>query len=82
MPLSKEVVEDQITILEDGQIQVREVTRIIENGKILSFAYHRRVIVPDADTANENARLKSITDTVFTPVVKAAWIAKQQSPVI
>ena len=39
--ITKEIAIDQITVLENGTILVREVTSIIEDGAILSSTYHR-----------------------------------------
>jgi len=41
MSLSKEVVIDKIEVVENGIIQVRQVTRIMEDGQQLSSSYHR-----------------------------------------
>ena len=77
MALTKEVAIDLITVLEDGQMQVREATRILEDGVKLSTSYHRHVVVPGASLTEEDTRVKDIATTVHTPAVVAAFIAKQ-----
>lgn len=76
MAITKEVVIDQITVLEDGQIQVRECTRIMEDGVELSKSYHRHVASPDSDMAKEDKKVADIAKVVHTKAVKDAFKAK------
>ena len=46
MPLEKLIVVDQIEVVENGIVQVRTATKIIEDGKELSKTYHRHTIAP------------------------------------
>jgi hypothetical protein len=78
MALTKTITVDQITILEDGQIQVREVTRIMEDGEELSHSYHRKVVKPGDTLIGEDARVTEIAGVVHKPAVVAAFQAKQQ----
>ena len=41
MSLTKEVVIDKIEVMENGIVQVRQVTRILEDNQRLSQTYHR-----------------------------------------
>ena len=75
--LEKEIVTDQITVLEDGQMQIREVTRILEDGKILSYTYHRKVIAPGDDVTKEITKIKDIAEVVHTPTVINAYNDKR-----
>lgn len=75
MAITKEVVIDQITVLEDGQIQVRQCTRIMEDGVELSKSYHRHVVTPLDSTENEDQKVKNIAAAVHTDEVKAAYQA-------
>jgi hypothetical protein len=70
MALTKEVVIDQITVLEDGQMQVREVTRIMEDGVELSKSYHRHVVSPGDDLTKEDAKVAEVGTVVHTEQVK------------
>ena len=54
-------------------IQERTKTSIVEDGKELSFAYHRRVLSPDEDMSSESDEIKGMTDTLWTDELKAAW---------
>ena len=73
MAITKEVVIDQITVLEDGQIQVREATRILEDGERISETFHRHVVPPGADLDQEDARVKQVGGVVHTSDVITAW---------
>lgn len=44
MALTKESVVDQITIMENGTVQLRRSDRILEDGSIHSQTYHRIAI--------------------------------------
>ena len=61
MTITKEK-SDVLTILEDGIIEVREITRIIEDGVVISSANHRRVVAPDDDTSLETGHVKKAAD--------------------
>tara|TARA_R100001530_G_scaffold49929_1_gene37279 strand:- start:66 stop:377 length:312 start_codon:yes stop_codon:yes gene_type:complete len=50
MALTKETVVDRIEVLEMGQVQVRTVTRVLEDGVQLSQSYHRHTIAPSEKT--------------------------------
>jgi hypothetical protein len=65
MSLTKEVVIDKIEVLESGAIQVRQATRVLEDGEVLSTSYHRHVLERDADLTNEDPRVAA--------VATAAW---------
>jgi hypothetical protein len=73
MALTERTEIGKIEVLPMGQIQVRADTIIERDGKEISRAYHRHVVEPDADTSNEDQRVKDIANTVHTPAVKQAW---------
>jgi len=77
MALTKEVLIDQITILEEGVIQTREVTRIMEDGVVLSFQYtNRKIIEPGQDVSEETQKVKEIVSAVHKPEVVSAYTTK------
>lgn len=77
MVLEKKIEIDQIIILLDGQIQIREVTSIVEDGVKLSHSYYRRVFIPGA-VIEGNQRLKDIAAVVHTPQVIAVFQAAEK----
>jgi len=75
--LEKQIVVDLIESLENGCVQVRTCTRIIEDGKQLSGTFHRHVVVPGYDYSAEDAKVQAICAAVHTPEVIAAYQAAQ-----
>jgi hypothetical protein len=58
MALTKETVVDKIEVLESNAIQVRSaVTRVLEDGEVLSSSYHRHVLQPGDDLSNEDPKV-------------------------
>ena len=77
MALEKVVSYDYEVRSEFKQIQERAKTSIMEDGKELSYSYHRRVLAPDADVSGESDEIKGMASALWTDEVKAAWAAKQ-----
>ena len=77
MALTKEVVQDKVEVLEDGTLQVRTATRILEDGVVVAESYSRKVIEPDQDIADETGLAKEIAEKVFTPQRKTKFEAKK-----
>lgn len=78
MSLEKITVVDQIEVVENGSVQVRTATRIVEDGVLLSQSLHRRVVAPGDDYSQEDARVQGICAAVHTPEVIAAYQASSQ----
>lgn len=76
MSLSKEVVIDKIEVVESGIIQVRQATRIIENGAQLSQSYHRWSLTPGQDVTDQPANVQAICAAAWTPAVITAYQAQ------
>ena len=79
--LEKIVVVDQIEVIENGNVQVRTATKIVEDGKELSRTLHRHVVAPGDDYSGEDARVQAICAAVHTPEVIAAYQASRAEPV-
>lgn len=56
-----------------GHIQVRQITRILEDGKEISKTYHRHVLSPGDDIKNEDEVSKKVAQAIWTPEVIAAY---------
>lgn len=81
MSLTKQTAIDKIEILEMGHIQVREITRIMEDGKELSASYHRWSFAPGDDVSEQPANVVAVCNVVWTADVVSAYqaqIAQQQ----
>lgn len=79
MALEKQTVVDLIETLENGFIQVRTATRILDDGKVISQSFHRHVVAPGDDYSQEDSRVQAICAAVQTPEVIAAYKAAQES---
>ena len=75
MALEKVEVVDRIEVLENGCVQVRTATKIMEDGKQISGTFHRHVVAPGDDYAAEDARVKAICKATHTSAVVAAYKA-------
>ena len=75
MALTKTDVVDRIEVLENGIVQVRTKTAILEDGEQISGVFHRHVVVPGDDYSKEDPRVQAICATVHTPEVIAAYKA-------
>ncbi len=75
MALEKTVLVDRVEVIENGSLEVRTKTAIMEDGKQISSSFHRHVVVPGADVSGEDAKVKAIAAAVHTPAVIAAYQA-------
>jgi hypothetical protein len=75
MALTERTEEDKIEILADGTMQIRTATVIERDGVEISRSYHRHVIQPDADPADQSPKVKGIAAAVWTADVKAKFKA-------
>lgn len=77
MALEKVVKVDLIEVVENGSVQVRTKTAILEDGKQISGSFHRHVVVPGDDYSNEDARVQAVCAATHTPEVISAYKAEQ-----
>lgn len=76
--LTKLVLIDKIEILEDGTIQLREKTKVIEDGVVLAATNtDRRVIVPGGDATGESVEVQSLVSLIHTPERVEAYLAQK-----
>ena len=75
--LEKIEVVDRIEVVENGIVQVRTKTAIMEDGKQISSTFHRHVVVPGDDYSGETDRVKAICAATHTPEVVATYKAAQ-----
>jgi hypothetical protein len=82
MALEKIEVTDKIEVLENGTIQVRCATRVLEDGAILSSSFHRHVLHPGHDLTDQDPKVVAIANATWTPEVVAsyeAFLAEQEA---
>lgn len=73
--LEKIEIVDRIEVIENGTVQVRTKTAIMENGKQISGTFHRHVVAPGDSYAGENARVQAICAATHTADVIATYKA-------
>jgi hypothetical protein len=77
MSLTKQVVVDQIEIIESGSVQVRTTTRIIEDGNIISSSLNYHTISPGDNYGSENSRVQAVCAAVHTVELVASYKANK-----
>ena len=66
MALEKVVEVDQIEVKGEYSIQVRQATKVLDDGvQIGGVSYHRHVVHPSSNWSNEDAKVKKIADALF-----------------
>ncbi len=79
MALTETKVIDKIEVVENGSVQVREVTRIMKDGQEIAHTYHRWAFVPESDLTGQPANVVAICNAAWTPEVIAAYQAQQEA---
>ena len=79
MALEKQIKDDYEVRTDYKHINVRTKTSIMEDGKELSFSYHRKVLTPDMDVSGESAEIKALAGAIWTDAVKKAWSDKLEA---
>ena len=78
--LKKVIIVDRIEVIENGSVQVRTKTAIMEDGKQISGTFHRHVVAPGDDYSAEDARVKAICTATHTEAVVTAYKAAAAAP--
>jgi len=73
MALEKMVSVDRIEVTENGSVQVRTKTTILEDNVQISATYERHVVAPGDDYSDEDPKVKAICSVAHTPEVIAAY---------
>jgi len=74
--LEKQVVIDQIEVTESGHVQVRQATKIMEDGKEIGKTYHRHVLSPGDSLEGQDEKVQRIAKAAWIPEVVAAYKAQ------
>ena len=75
MALTERTFIDQIEVVRDWNIQVRQCTIIERDGQFVSNTFHRWVLKPDQDISGQEQKVQDICNAAWTPEVKAAYEA-------
>ena len=74
MALEKIQIVDQIEVVGEYSIQVRQATKVMDDGvQIGGESYHRHVVHPNHDWSNEDAKVKKIADALFDDDCQEAY---------
>lgn len=75
MALTEKIEIDQIEIVADWNVQVRQATIIEKNGEQISRTFHRWILTPDMDISDQEQKVQDIANAAWTPEVKANYEA-------
>ncbi len=76
MALEKQV-EEHLEILPNGNIQIKTVTKILDDGVVIASTNHRSVCEPGDVVLDKSARVKDIAPVIWKPEVIAAHQAEK-----
>lgn len=69
MALEENSVIDKIEVLVNGCIQIRRRDQILKDGVEVTASYHRHTISPGDDLSNEDPRVISVAEAIWTEEV-------------
>ena len=67
---------DQITVLLDGTVLIRNRTVVMKNGIEISTSYNRRTFVPGSDVTECPENVQNICNAAWTPEVVSSYREK------
>ena len=73
MALTESTKIDQIEVVADWNIQVRQCTTIERDGQFVSNSFHRWVLNPDSDITGQEQKVQDIANAAWTPEVRQAY---------
>jgi len=73
MALTENTNIDQIEIVGDWNIQVRQATTIEKDGVQIARNFHRWVLTPDMNISDQEQKVKDIANAAWTPEVRQAY---------
>ena len=82
MALEKVVEVDQIEVKGEYSIQVRQATKVLDDGvQIGGVSYHRHVVHPNSNWSDEDAKVKKIADSLFdADCIEAYFVSQNGHP--
>ena len=73
MALTERTEIDQIEIVANWNIQVRQATIIERDSQFVSRTFHRWVLTPDMDISDQEQKVQDICNVAWTPEVRQAY---------
>jgi len=78
MALEKVIEVDKIEVVGEYSIQVRQATKVLDDGRqIGGVSYNRYVVQPSDNWSNDDPKVKKIADALFDDDCKEAWQLQQ-----
>ena len=75
MALTEKIIVDKVELVENNSIQVRTANIIERDGTEISRTFHRHVVHPGDDVSNEDSKVQTIANAIWTEEVIAAYQA-------
>ena len=75
MGLIEKQIIDKIEVLENNSIQIRTATIIEKDGIEIAKTFHRHVLSPGDDITNEDVKVQSIANAIWTDEIIAKYKA-------
>jgi hypothetical protein len=73
MAITENISIDQIEVVQEWNIQVRQATIIQKDGQFVSRTFQRWVLTPDMDISGQEQKVQDICNVAWTDEVKAAY---------
>ena len=73
MALTKVEKDDYDIRTDYKHISIRTKISIMEDGKEISYKYHRKVLSSDVDISKESAEVQALANALWTDEVKKAY---------
>ena len=82
MALEKVIEVDKIEVVGEYSIQVRQATKVLDDGvQIGGVSYHRHVVHPNSNWSGEDAKVKKIADSLFdADCIEAYFVSQNGHP--
>tara|TARA_R110000850_G_scaffold168662_1_gene293753 strand:+ start:962 stop:1339 length:378 start_codon:yes stop_codon:yes gene_type:complete len=80
--LEKVIEVDKIEVVGEYSIQVRQATKVLDDGvQIGGVSYHRHVVHPNSNWSGEDAKVKKIADSLFdADCIEAYFVSQNGHP--
>ena len=75
MALTETTTVDQIEVTNSNVIQIREALTIKRDDEVISSTFHRYTLLPGDDVSNEDPKVQTIANAIWTDEVIAAYQA-------
>lgn len=83
MTITKQLLVDQIEVVQNGTVQVRMLNQITDDSTnpptVTSIGFDRHVVVPGQDYSSEDAKVQAICSVVHTSEVIFAYQTAQEA---